>query len=233
SNVTPALEEKDPYTRLLARGPRFRVDAEIVRDIALEASGVLDTEVGGPSVHPPAPAFLFKPPASYAPKVWVEDKGPERYRRAIYTFRYRSVPYPMLQAFDAPNGDASCVRRARSNTPLQALATLNEPLFVESARALALRTLRQGGSSDQKRIDYAFRRCLARRPSGEESSELLSLLNKEQTYYASGKLNPWDLAANDPTHPPQLPKGASAPQLAAWTAVSRVLLNLDETITKE
>jgi len=233
SNVTPQLEEKDPYNRLLARGPRFRVDAEIVRDIALEASGLLNPAVGGPSVHPPAPAFLFKPPASYAPKVWVEDKGADRYRRAIYTFRYRSVPYPMLQAFDAPNGDASCVRRARSNTPLQALTTLNEPLFVESARALALRTLEDGGRNDQQRIVYAFRRCLARKPTGEESSELLSLLEKEQQHFSGGKVNPWDLAADDPSHPPQLPKGATAPQLAAWTTVSRVLLNLDETITKE
>ncbi|MEO7144866.1 MAG: DUF1549 and DUF1553 domain-containing protein, partial [Bryobacteraceae bacterium] len=233
SNVTPALLEKDPYNRLLARGPRFRVDAEIVRDIALEASGLLNPQVGGPSVFPPAPAFLFKPPASYAPKVWKEDTGPERYRRALYTFRYRSVPYPMLQAFDAPNGDASCVRRARSNTPLQALTTLNEPLFVESARALAMRTLRDGGRNDRQRIAYAFRRCVARKPTGDESSELLSLLEKEQQHFSDGKLNPWELAAGDPAHPPELPKGATAPELAAWTAVSRVLLNLDETITKE
>ena len=233
SRVTPELYERDPANRLLARGPRFRVDAEIVRDIALEASGLLDPEIGGPSVFPPAPAFLFVPPASYGPKVWKEDHGANRYRRALYTFRYRSVPYPVLQAFDAPNGDSSCVRRARSNTPLQALTTLNEPLFVESARALALKTLTQGGQSEQQRLDYAFRRCVARRPTPAEESELLSLLNKEEQHYASGKLNPWDLAADDPAHPPSLPAGATPPKLAAWTAVSRVILNLDETITKE
>ena len=127
SKVTPELYERDQYNRFLARGPRFRVEAEIVRDIALGASGLLNEKLGGPSVMPPAPAFLFQPPASYGPKVWQEDTGPDRYRRAVYTFRFRSVPYPMLQIFDAPNGDFSCVRRQRSNTPLQALASLNEP----------------------------------------------------------------------------------------------------------
>ena len=129
SRPTPELLARDPYNRLLARGPRSRVDAELVRDIALAASGVLDPKIGGPSVCPPAPAFLFQPPTSYGPKVWNEAAGPERYRRALYTFRYRSVPYPMLQAFDAPNGDFACVRRTRSNTPLQALTTLNEPIY--------------------------------------------------------------------------------------------------------
>ena len=99
--------------RLLARGPRFRVEAEIVRDIALAASGLLNSEVGGPSVYSPAPDFLFQPPASYGPKIWKEATGADRYRRALYTFRYRSVPYPVLQNFDAPNGDMSCVRRTR------------------------------------------------------------------------------------------------------------------------
>ncbi len=118
SGVTPEKYARDPYNRLLARGPRFRVDAEIVRDIALETSGLLNSRLGGPSVFPPAPDFLFLPPASYGPKVWKEETGPDRYRRALYTFRYRSVPYPALQTFDAPNGDFSCVRRSRSNTPL-------------------------------------------------------------------------------------------------------------------
>jgi hypothetical protein len=233
SRLTPEMYARDPYNRLLERGPRFRVDAEIVRDIALEASGLLDPKIGGPSVHPPAPAFLFQPPASYGPKVWEESAGSDRYRRALYTFRYRSVPYPMLETFDAPNGDSSCVRRARSDTPLQALTTLNEPLFVAAARALARRTLQEGGASDAARLAYAFRRSVGRRPTGEESAELLHLLAKEQQRFAAGALNPWDLAADDPAHPPALPAGSTPPQLAAWTAVSRVLLNLDETITKE
>ena len=152
SRVTPELQARDPYNRLLARGPRFRVDAEIVRDIGLAASGLLNPAIGGESVYPPAPAFLFQPPASYGPKTWVDATGPDRYRRALYTFRFRSVPYPMLQAFDSPNGDFSCVRRARSNTPLQALTLLNEPVSLESARALALRTLKDGGASDAARL---------------------------------------------------------------------------------
>jgi hypothetical protein len=233
SKVTPELYARDPQNRLLARGPRFRVDAEIVRDIALASSGLLDPKIGGPSVFPPAPAFLFVPPTSYGPKIWKEATGSDRYRRALYTFRYRSVPYPVLQNFDAPNGDYSCVRRTRSNTPLQALTTLNEPLFVECARALALRTVREGGASDAQRLDYAFRRCLSRKPSERESAALLGLLNKETQHFAKGKANPWDFAAEKPSQPPALPPGVSPPQLAAWTAVSRVLINLDETITKE
>lgn len=233
SRVTPDLYTRDPYNRLLARGPRFRVEAEIVRDIALAASGLLNPKIGGPSVYPPAPEFLFVPPASFDPKIWNEAKGEDRYRRAIYTFRYRSVPYPMLQTFDAPNGDFSCVRRVRSNTPLQALTTLNEPLFVESARALALRTLREGGETDAQRLTYAFRRCLARKPTQPEAAELLSVLNKQTQRLADGWLSPWDLAGYDSTQRPQLPKSATPVQLAAWTIVCRVLLNLDETITKE
>ncbi|MDQ3650713.1 MAG: PSD1 and planctomycete cytochrome C domain-containing protein [Acidobacteriota bacterium] len=233
SKVTPELYTRDPDNRLLARGPRLRVEAETVRDIALAASGLLNPRVGGPSVFPPAPDFLFQPPVSYGPKIWDEAKGDDRYRRALYTFRYRSVPYPMLQIFDAPNGDVSCVRRARSNTPLQALTTLNEPLFLETARALALLTLKEGGATDTQRLAYAFRRTLARRPTAPESAELLTLLSTQQRRFAAGELNPWNLATNDPDKPQLLTKGATMEQLAAWTVVSRVLLNLDETITKE
>ncbi len=233
SHVTPDLLSRDPYNRLLARGPRFRVDAEIVSDIALSASGLLNPKVGGPSVYPPAPDFLFLPPASYGPKIWKEEKEADRYRRAIYTHRYRSVPYPMLQVFDAPNGDMSCVRRARSNTPLQALTTLNEPLFMESARALAARTLAKGGATDAERISYAFRRCLSRKPDQEETAQLLTLLTKQQTRLKDGWLDVWGLAGLEPGKTSAVPKGATPVQLAAWTAVSRVLLNLDETITKE
>jgi hypothetical protein len=180
------------------------VEGEIVRDIALAASGRLNAQVGGPSVYPPAPDFLFQPPSSYGPKIWSEAKDGSRYRRALYTFRYRSVPYPMLTNFDAPNGDISCVRRSRSNTPLQALTTLNEPLFVELAKALADKTLKEGGKTDSERLTFAFRRCVSRAPDAAERDELLSFLNKQK---ARG-------------------------EQAAWTALARVLLNLDETITK-
>ena len=226
SKVSKDLLDKDPFNRLLARGPRFRVEGEIVRDIALSASGLLNAKVGGPSVYAPAPDFLFLPPASYGPKQWHEEKGDNRYRRALYTFRYRSVPYPMLQTFDTPNGDMACVRRSRSNTPLQALTTLNEPLFLEAARSLALKTLLEGGKTDAERLDYAFRRCLSRKPEAKEASELLSLLKRQTDRFTSGKLNPMELAENAPPN-------ATPAQVASWTVVSRVLLNLDETITKE
>ena len=231
SRVTPELYACDPYNRLLARGPRFRVESEVVRDIALAASGLLNPKLGGPSVYPPAPDFLFQPPTSYGPKIWKQDTGDDRYRRAVYTFRYRSVPYPVLQTFDAPNGDFSCVRRARSNTPLQALVTLNEPLFVECAQALALRALQQG-SSDEARLEYIFRRCLARGPTDVERQELSNLLARQTKHIAEG----WTSAqtiGNKPNQAAKLPAGATPTQLAVWTMLSRVLLNLDETITKE
>jgi hypothetical protein len=233
SRVTPELLARDPDNRLLARGARFRLEAEAVRDVALAASGRLSPKFGGPSVFPPAPEFLFLPPASYGPKVWNTAVGEDRYRRSLYTFRYRSVPYPPLQNFDAPNGDFSCVRRARSNTPLQALTTLNETLFVEAARGLAHRTLREAASSDHERLEFAFRSCLARKPSAREERLLLDLLARQTEHYQSSDAQPWQLAADDPAHPPKLPADITPPEAAAWTAVARVLLNLDETITRQ
>ncbi len=233
SKITPELQQHDPFNRLLARGPRLRVEAEIVRDIALAASGLLNPKIGGPSVYPPAPAFLFDRPFSFGPKVWNEEKGEDRYRRAIYTFRFRSVPYPMLQVFDAPTGDFSCVRRSRSNSPLQALVTLNEPLFIEAARALALKTLKAGGTSDEQRLAYVFRRALSRQPARQESAELLGLLNRQRDRFIAGELNPWNFVTDNPDKPFPLPRGARMEDAAAWTALARVLLNLDETITKE
>lgn len=226
SKVTPELYAKDQYNRQLARGPRFRVEGEIVRDIALAASGLLNPKMGGKSLMPPAPAFVFQPPASYAPFPWIDETGPDKYRRAVYTWRRRSTPYPALQLFDVPNADFSCVRRARSNTPLQALTTLNETLFMESAQALAVRVIEQGGKSDPERIDYAFQLCVTRKPSADEQQELLAFLDKQRTRFAEGWLEPQKLAE-------KVPPGTTPTQVAAWTAVSRVLLNLDETITKE
>jgi hypothetical protein len=233
SVVTPELRAKDPFNRLLARGPRFRVDAELVKDIALSASGLFNPKIGGRSVFPPLPGFMVEPPVSYGPKIWPEDKDAERYRRGLYTFRYRSIPYPVLQNFDSPNGDFACVRRARSNTPLQALTTLNEPIFVECAQGLALKTLAEGGKTDPERVVYAFRRCVSREPTKDEAGVLLNLLEKEQKRFAAPDAKPWEVAAPDPAKPPKLPEDATPAQAAAWTVVSRVLLNLDETITKE
>jgi len=226
SKVTPELYEKDPYNRLLARAPRLRVEGEIVRDISLAVSGLLNPKIGGKSIMPPAPAFVFQPPASYAPFPWIDETGPDKYRRAVYTWRRRSTPYPALQVFDVPNADFSCVRRSRSNTPLQALTALNETLFMESAQALARRVIDQGGKTDADRVDYAFRLCATRKPNPDEQQELLAFLDKQRTRFADGWLEPKTLAG-------EIPKGSTPTQLAAWTALSRVLLNLDETITKE
>ncbi|HEX4415595.1 MAG TPA: PSD1 and planctomycete cytochrome C domain-containing protein [Lacipirellulaceae bacterium] len=237
SAVTPQLLEQDPDNRLLARGPRFRVDAEIVRDVALSASSLLDDKIGGPSVFPPAPEFLFKPPASYGPKTWKVATGPDRYRRGLYTFRFRSVPYPMLQNFDAPVGEVACARRARSNTPLQALTTLNEPIFVECARALTLTVLRNAAPTDEDRIDAAMKRCVSREPHGQELRVLEDFLNQERQRFTSSGEDPWPLLADGEQGKQKLamkmPNGVSPGELASWTAVARVILNLDETITNE
>ena len=233
SVVSPELLEHDPNNRLLARGARFRVEAEVVRDIALAASGLLNGKIGGPSIDSPAPAFLFDRPASFWNKEYNEETGPDRYRRALYTFRYRTIPYPALEVFDAPIGNVSCVRRSRSNTPLAALTSLNETLFVECARALGRRTVQEGGSSDADRLTYAFRLCLARLANEEESAVLLEFLRGQKQRLAAGGLDALALAGLDSEGQAELYDQEAARQLAAWTAVARVLLNLDETISRE
>ncbi len=230
SNVSPELAERDPYNRLLARGPRFRVEGEIVRDVALAASGLLNPKLGGESIYAPIPESLLA--LSYAPLTWNEERGPNRYRRALYTFRRRSLPYPMLQNFDTPNGDFSCVRRQRSDTPLQALTTLNEVIFTECARALAQRTLAEAPADDPQRIAHAFRLCVSRTPSDVECQTLLDLLGKQRERIAEGWLNVREIATGENALPGKLPQGATPADLAAYTVVARVILNLDETITK-
>jgi hypothetical protein len=228
SKVTKELQPTDPSNRLLARGPRFRVDAEVVRDIALSASGLLNAKVGGASVYPPIPQFLMLPPASYGPKVWKEETGPDRYRRALYTFRFRSVPFPALQAFDAPNGDFSCVRRSRSNTPLQALAALNEPVFVECAQGLAARVLAET-EKDDERIEYAFRLCVGRKPSDHERTILGEMLRKERKRFDANEAKAKEFVQGRIF---DVERGKPS-EAATWTALARVLLNLDETMSKE
>ena len=208
SRVTPPLLARDPYNRLLARGPRFRVEGEVVRDIQLAVSGLLNPAVGGRGVMPPAPAHLFEKPASYAPFPWQVEPDSNRFRRAVYVFRRRSTPYPFLSTFDVPNGETACVRRARSNTPLQALMTLNETLSVEAAKALAARMQAEGGGDDASRIAFGFRLCTARPPTARESALLAGLLREQRRTAGPDALEP-------------------------LAVVARVLLNLDETITKE
>ena len=227
STASKALRENDPKNRLLARGARLRVPAETVRDIQLATSGLLDDTLGGRSVFPPAPAYLFQRPVSYGPKDWTVETDSNRYRRALYTFRFRSVPYPMLVAFDAPNGSSSCVRRAISTTPLQALVTLNEQVSVEAALALAHLILTDQGALEE-RLARAFQRCTSRQPDAEEISTLVAVY---QTGLAADPAEAKLLLENHrpvtfdlTAHP--------LPELAAAAGVARVLLNLDETITK-
>ncbi len=231
SHTTDSLLEKDPSNTLLARGPRFRVDAEVVRDIALSASGLLNDSLGGPSVYPPAPSFLFEPPASYGPKIWAYRPDDSQYRRSLYVHTYRSVQHPPLQVFDAPKGDAACVRRERSNTPLQALVLLNEPQFMECARALATRTLREGGAEDESKLVYAHRLCTSRTPTTDEIEVLQKLLDQQRERISNGEI---DLQAivGVPTQVCNQLTGLTADEVAPWIVVARALLNLDETITK-
>jgi hypothetical protein len=230
SRVTADLLERDPYNRLLARGPRVRVDGEAVQDIALKAAGLLSPKVGGPSVFPPLPEGVMS--LAYGPIPWNVSEGDDRYRRAMYTFWKRSVPHPAMLTFDAPAAEQSCVRRVRSNTPLQALTTLNEPTFNQAARWLAWRTLGAAGA-DAERVSWAFRQCLSRRPSSQEAAVLLKLLADARKEFAERPKDAPQFAFADPKNPPPLPAGATATDVAAWSAVTRAILNLDETITKE
>src|SRR5439155_2188579 len=163
SKVTPELYERDPYNRLLARGPRFRVEAEVLQDIALATSGLLNPKIGGPSVYPTIPASVGD--TVFGGLSWPEGKAEDRYRRGLYTFWERALPFPTMLAFDAPTAENACTRRVRSDTPLQALTTLNESTFVEAAKAMALRVMKEGGNDNRSRASYAFRICTGRVPS--------------------------------------------------------------------
>lgn len=227
SVASPTLLDRDPQNRLLARGPRFRVPAETVRDIQLASSGLLDPKFGGRSVFPPAPRYLFERPVSYGPKTWFVEKDSQRYRRALYTFRFRSVPYPMLATFDAPSGTVSCVRRTISTTPLQALVTLNEQVSLEAALGLAHIILTDKGTLEE-RVSRAFMRCTSRTPDAEEVEALVSMYNMnlspdpEQAELFKESYQPVTLDLS--IHPRE--------KLFAAATVARILLNLDETITK-
>jgi mono/diheme cytochrome c family protein len=223
SAITPDLLEKDPFNALLARGPRFRVEAEMVRDIALEASGLLSQKMFGPPVkaYQPAGQWGWFPGSRPGTDVWQVSPGQDKYRRALYIFIRRSVRYPSLTVFDAPSREVCTARRPRSDTPLQALTTLNDPAFFEAAQALAARVLKEGGSDTSARVTFAFRLVTSRKPTAQELDTALSEYDKSLHYFEHNLKEAQAIA------------GQPNAERAAWTMLSNAFLNLDETVTKE
>ena len=224
SSVSASLQERDQYNRLLARGPRFRVEAEMIRDLTLTASGLLSQKVGGPSVMPSQPEGIWRNP--YSSEKWSVSKGEDRYRRGLYTFLRRTSPYPAMMTFDATSREFCTVRRIRTNTPLQSLTLLNDDAAMEMARALAKRMFLEIEGDTKTRLQYGFRLCTGRHAKPAELDRLAALYDQQLANYKAS-----------PKTADQLLKGENrelpAPELAAWTLVANVLLNLDETLTKQ
>jgi hypothetical protein len=228
SKVTPELIQRDPNNRLLTRGPRFRLEAEMVRDQALALSGLLSRKMHGPSVYPPQPDGLWQA-AFNGERTWKTSAGEDKYRRGLYTFWRRTVPYPSMAAFDAPSRETCNIRRVRTNTPLQAFVTLNDPVYVECAQALARRILKEGGTTAEDRARFALRLCLAHPPRDDQVKQVVALHQSELEHYRTMP-NDAEKLATDPLGP--LPSGMDAVEAAAWTVVANVLLNLDGVLTK-
>jgi mono/diheme cytochrome c family protein len=232
SKVTPELLEKDPENRLLARGPRFRLPAEMIHDNALAVSGLINDKIGGPSVFPYQPKGLWEEMAfggDFSAQTYVQSHGPDLYRRGIYTFIKRTVPFPGLNTFDAPSREKCSARRTITNTPLQALLLMNDPTYLEAARSLAQRDLKEAPSNEEGRVRYAFRLVTEREPSAQESEVLSKLYEKERTHYETNK----GAAEKLITIGESKPDARFAPaDLAAWTMVASTILNMDETVTK-
>ncbi len=233
SKVTPELVEKDPENRLLARGPRLRLPAEMIRDGALSASGLLNREMGGPEVFPYQPEGLWEEVAfgeGFSAQTYKQSTGKNLYRRSMYTFWKRTVPPASLSVFDAPDREKCLARRTLTNTPLQALVLLNDPTYVEAARALAARVMTEGSKDGNSRIAYAFRLVTARKPSQEEARVLRDLLARQLAHYRGDRKAALDLLSVGES---KWDTRLDSAELAAWATVAGVILNLDETITKQ
>jgi hypothetical protein len=228
AKVTPELVAKDPHNRLLARGPRFRLEAEMVRDQALQVSGLLTRKMHGPSVYPPQPPGLWQA-AFNGQRTWATSTGEDKYRRGLYTFWRRTIPYPSMATFDAPSREVCAVRRIRTNTPLQAFVTLNDPVYVEASQALARRIVKEGGASVEERASFGLRLVLARPPIDDQVKKVVALYESEREHYRKDA-KAAQAMATDPLGP--LPAGMEADDLAAWTVIANVLLNLDGVLTK-
>lgn len=220
SKATPQALAKDPENKWLSRGPRVRLDAELVRDHMLAASGLLSKKIGGPSVFPPQPASVTTEGA-YGQLQWKVSEGEDRYRRGLYTFAKRTAPYAMFQTFDGPSGEACVARREVSNTPLQALTLLNDSVFMETAQALGKQTVGESGLS-MTRIARLFRRVVTRPPNWDELAALETFYEKQYARFATGQLSAKALCGSD----------TATPEQGAWTALARAVLNLDEAIVK-
>jgi hypothetical protein len=228
ARVTPPMMARDPRNRLFTRGPRLRLEAEMVRDQALALSGLLSRTIGGPSVYPPQPPGLWQA-AFNGERTWETSKGAERHRRGLYTMWRRTVPYPSMAAFDAPSRETCTVRRVRTNTPLQAFVTLNDPCFFEAAQALARRIMREGGTSVEDRARFGLELCLCQAAKPEQICRIVELYESESRHYRSDLKKATALAI-EPLGP--LPEGWDPAETAAWTVVANVLLNLDGVLTK-
>jgi hypothetical protein len=222
SRMTPELLARDPENKLLARGPRVRLEAELIRDSLLRASGLLSDKIGGPSVFPPQPAAVSSE-GVYGPIKWEVSKGEDRYRRGLYTFLKRSIPYAMFATFDGATGDACLARREISNTPLQGLTMLNDLVVIEAAQALG-RKIAELPGNDADRVTELFRRCLTRPPTADEATALLEFRGRQLERLRAGKLDARAIAGD---------VNANVQERAAWTLVARTVFNLDEMITKE
>jgi hypothetical protein len=225
SSMRGDLQDEDPRNYLLARQSRMRLEAETIRDTTLVAADQLCNTIGGPSVHPPQPEGVFDFTQDVKP--WPTESGQDRYRRGMYTHFWRSSPYPALIVFDAPNGNVTCTRRVRSNTPLQALTLANDVQFVECALALATDVMQLAPTELSERAKWLFRRCLARDPSPAELARLMQFVQQQVTNYEV------DVEAADELLGPHGGSTIQRVELAAWSATARVLMNLDEFITRE
>jgi hypothetical protein len=228
SRATPEMQAKDPENRLLARGPRFRVDGEVLRDTALFVSGLLVEKQGGRSVKPYEPPGLWEAVSFNNSQKYVQDKGEATHRRSLYTHWKRQSPPPNMLLFDAPSREYCVVRRPRTNTPLQALAMLNDPQFVEASHGLGLRMLREGGDTVRKRIAYGFRLATSRQPTADEIKVLARAYEDELKAFRAERSSAEKLAQVGENSATQ----TDPVDLAAWTTVASTILNLDETVTK-
>jgi hypothetical protein len=225
SHARKELLDRDPDNALVARQSRLRLPAELVRDSALYSAGLLNLAIGGRSVKPPQPKGVAE--LSYNNSVkWEESIGPDRYRRGLYVHFQRTTPYPQLMAFDAPNGNVSCTRRQRSNTPLQALNLMNDPVFFEAAQGLAFRIMSESGGGVKERLRFAYGVTVGRDPSLTEVERLARYYDQELNALRG------DQKALGALFPGQI-EGVPRSEAAAWVEISRVLLNLDEFITRE